>query len=142
MEINIYNNPDFPLEIHDEQIINFDYGLPGFEDLKKFTIVDIEDYNPFLLLHSVEDHNIAMIVLNAGQLDIEADLNIPDEKLKELKNEDGEVGVFLILKVIGDEKNLTANTKAPVVINFQNRKGRQIILDNENLSMDYPITVS
>ena len=142
MEINIYNNPDFPLEIHDEQIINFDYGLPGFEDLKKFTIIDIEDYSPFLLLHSVEDHNIAMIVLNAGQLDIEADLNIPEEKLKELKNEDGEVGVFLILKVIDDEKNLTANTKAPVVINFQNRKGRQIILDNENLSMDYPITVS
>ena len=142
MEINIYNNPDFPLEIHDEHIINFDYGLPGFEDLKKFTIVDIEDYNPFLLLHSVEDHNIAMIVLNAGQLDIEADLNIPEEKLKELKNEDGEVGVFLILKVIDDEKNLTANTKAPVVINFQNCKGRQIILDNENLSMDYPITVS
>ena len=130
------------MEIHDEHIINFDYGLPGFEDLKKFTIVDIEDYNPFLLLHSVEDHNIAMIVLNAGQLDIEADLNIPEEKLKELKNEDGEVGVFLILKVIDDEKNLTANTKAPVVINFQNRKGRQIILDNENLSMDYPITVS
>ena len=83
-----------------------------------------------------------MIVLNAGQLDIEADLNIPEEKLTELKNEDGEVGVFLILKVIDDEKNLTANTKAPVVINFQNRKGRQIILDNENLSMDYPITVS
>ena len=142
MEINIYNNPEFPLEIHDEHIISFDYGLPGFEDLKKFTIVDIEDYNPFLLLHSVEDHKIAMIILNAGQLDIEADLNIPEEKLKELKNEDGEVGVFLILKVIDDEKNLTANTKAPVVINFQNRKGRQIILDNENLSMDYPITVS
>ena len=142
MEINIYNNPDFPLEINDENIIDFDYGIPGFEDLKKFTIVDFEDYNPFLLLHSVEDHNIAMKVLNAGQLDIEADLNIPQEKLKELKNEDGEVGVFLILKVIDDEKNLTANTKAPVVINFQNRKGRQIILDNENLSMDYPITVS
>ncbi|MAJ43595.1 MAG: flagellar assembly protein FliW [Candidatus Marinimicrobia bacterium] len=142
MEINIYNNPDFPLEIKNDHIINFDYGIPGFEDLKKFTIVDIEDYNPFLLLHSVENHNIAMIVLNAGQLDIEADLKIPEEKLKELRNDDGEVGVFLILKVIDDEKNLTANTKAPIVINFQNRKGRQIILDNENLSMDYPITVS
>ena len=61
MEINIYNNPDFPLKIQDKNIIYFDYGLPGFEDLKKFTIVDIEDYNPFLLLHSVEDYNIAMI---------------------------------------------------------------------------------
>tara|TARA_B100001029_G_scaffold179865_1_gene191786 strand:- start:10 stop:438 length:429 start_codon:yes stop_codon:yes gene_type:complete len=142
MEINIYNNPNFPLKIQDKNIINFDYGLPGFEDLKKFTIVDIEDYNPFLLLHSVEDYNIAMIILNAGQLDIESDLNIPEEKLKELKNEEGEVGVFLIIKVIDNEKNLTANTKAPVVINFKNRKGRQIILDNENLSMDYPITVS
>lgn len=142
MELNIYNNPDFPLEVKEEQIINFDYGLPGFEDLKKFTIVDIEDYNPFLLLHSVEDHNIAMIVLNAGQLDIEVDLKIPKEKIKELKNGNDELGVFLILKVIDDEKNLTANTKAPIVINFHNKKGRQIILDNENLSMDYPITVA
>ena len=104
MELNIYNNPDFPLEVKEEQIINFDYGLPGFEDLKKFTIVDIEDYNPFLLLHSVEDHNIAMIVLNAGQLDIEVDLQIPKEKIKELKNGNDELGVFLILKVIDDEK--------------------------------------
>ena len=40
------------------------------------------------------------------------------------------------------KKNLTPNTKAPIVINFHNKKGRQIILDNENLSMDYPITVA
>ena len=143
MEINIYNNPEFPLEINEENIINFEYGIPGFEELKQFTIVDVEDYNPFLLLHSVEDHKIAMIVLNAGILDLEEDLKIPENKLKELNNGDeSEVGIFLILKVIEEDKKLTANTKAPVVINFQNRKGRQIILDNENLSMDYPITVS
>jgi flagellar assembly factor FliW len=142
MKINIYNNPDLPLEINDENIINFDYGLPGFEELKKFTIVDIEDYNPFLLLHSIEDQNIAMIVLNAGMLDLEEYMNIPEDKIKELnKNNESESGVFLILKVIDDDKKLTANIKAPVVINFQNKKGRQIILDNENLSMDYPITV-
>jgi len=143
MEINIYNNPEFPLEINEENIINFEYGIPGFEELKQFTIVDVEDYNPFLLLHSVEDHKIAMIVLNAGILDLEEDLKIPENKLKELNNGDeSEVGIFLILKVIEEDKKLTANTKAPVVINFQNRKGRQIILDNENLSMDYPISVS
>ena len=143
MEINIYNNPEFPLEINEENIINFEYGIPGFEELKQFTIIDIEEYNPFLLLHSIEDHNIAMIVLNAGILDLEEDLKIPENKLKELnKNEESEVGVFLILKVIDDDKKMTANTKAPVVISFKNRKGRQIILDNENLSMDYPIIVS
>ena len=143
MEINIYNNPEFPLEINEENIINFEYGIPGFEELKQFTIIDIEEYNPFLLLHSIEDHNIAMIVLNAGILDLEEDLKIPENKLKELnKDEESEVGVFLILKVIDDDKKMTANTKAPVVISFKNRKGRQIILDNENLSMDYPITVS
>lgn len=143
MEINIYNNPEFPLEINEENIINFEYGIPGFEELKQFTIIDIEEYNPFLLLHSIEDHNIAMIVLNAGILDLEEDLKIPENKLKELnKDEESEVGVFLILKVIDDDKKMTVNTKAPVVISFKNRKGRQIILDNENLSMDYPITVS
>ncbi|MBC8197145.1 MAG: flagellar assembly protein FliW [Candidatus Marinimicrobia bacterium] len=144
MEINIYNNPDFPIKINEENLIHFDYGLPGFEELKKFAILDIEEYNPFLLLHSVEDQNIAMIVLSAGQLDLEDDLHIPEQQLKELKNEneEHELGVFLILKIMDAGKEITANTKAPVLINFQNQKGRQIILDNEKLSMDYPITVS
>jgi len=143
MEINIYNNPDFPIEVNEENLIHFDYGLPGFEELKKFAILDIEEYNPFLLLHSVEDQNIAMIVLSAGQLDLEDDLHIPEQQLKELnENEEHELGVFLILKIMDSGKEITANTKAPVLINFQNQKGRQIILDNEKLSMDYPITVS
>ena len=139
----IYNNPDFLVEVNEENLIHFDYGIPGFEELKKFAIVDIEEYSPFLLLHSVEDYNIAMIVLNAGLLDLVEDLEIPEKKLKELNNnEEHEVGVFLILKIAGTDKKITANTKAPVLINFQNQKGRQIILDNENLSMDFPITVS
>ena len=139
----IYNNPDFIVEVNEENLIHFDYGIPGFEELKKFAIVDIEEYNPFLLLHSVEDYNIAMIVLNAGLLDLEEDLEIPENKLKELNNnEDHEVGVFLVLKITGTDKQITANIKAPVLINFQNQRGRQIILDNENLSMDFPITVS
>ena len=143
MEIMIYNNPDFIIEVNEKNLIHFDYGIPGFEELKKFAIVNIEKYNPFLLLHSVEDYNIAMIVLNAGLLDLEEDLEIPEKKLKELNNnEEHEVGVFLILKITGTDKQITANTKAPVLINFQNQRGRQIILDNENLSMDFPITVS
>ena len=143
MEIMIYNNPDFIVEVNEENLIHFDYGIPGFEELKKFAIVDIEEYNPFLLLHSVEDYNIAMIVLNAELLDLEENLEIPEKKLKELNNnEEHEVGVFLILKITGTDKQITANTKAPVLINFQNQRGRQIILDNENLSMDFPITVS
>jgi flagellar assembly factor FliW len=143
MEINIYNNPDFPIEVNVDKLIHFDFGLPGFEELKKFTILDIEEYNPFLLLHSVEDQNIAMIVLSAGQLDLEDDLHIPEHMLKELKEEDEhELDVYLILKIMDSGKQITANTKAPVLINFQNQKGRQIILENEKLSMDYPITIS
>ena len=139
----IYNNPDFLVEVNEENLIHFDYGIPGFEELKKFAIVDIEEYNPFLLLHSVEDYNIAMIVLNAGLLDLVENLEIPEKKLKELNNnEEHEVGDVLILKITGTDKQITANTKAPVLINFQNQRGRQIILDNENLSMDFPITVS
>ena len=96
MKINIYNNPNNPIDVKKENIIQFDYGLPGFEDLKKFTIVNIEEYNPFLLLHSIEDHNIAMIVLNAGLINLEDDIKIPESKLKELNK------CFLCLNLILD----------------------------------------
>ena len=39
----------------EKNVITFNKGIPGFSDLKKFVIVDLEGYEPFKLLHSLEN---------------------------------------------------------------------------------------
>ena len=137
MKVNIYNNPDVKVTVEEKQLIHFEFGLPGFEDLKKYAIIEIEEYNPFLLLHSVEDQSIAMVILKSNLLDEVNEFEIPENKLKNLKEKGkNEFGIFFILKIHEDEKQITANVKAPVLINFVNQKGSQIILDDDKLSMD------
>ena len=143
MKVNIYNNPDVQVIVEEEQLIHFEFGLPGFENLKKYAIIEIEEYNPFLLLHSVEDQSIAMVILKSNLLDEENEFEIPENKLKNLKEKGkNEFGIFFILKIHEDDKQITANVKAPVLINFVNQKGSQIILDDDKLSMDLPILPS
>ena len=143
MKVNIYNNPDVQVTVEEEQLIHFEFGLPGFEDLKIYAIIEIEEYNPFLLLHSVEDQSIAMVILKSNLLDEENEFEIPENKLKNLKGKSkNEFGKFFILKIHEDKKQITANVKAPVLINFVNQKGSQIILDDDKLSMDLPILPS
>lgn len=143
MKVNIYNNPNAQVTVEEEQLIHFEFGLPGFENLKKYAIIEIEEYNPFLLLHSVEDQSIAMVILKSNLLDEKNEFEIPENKLKNLKEKGkNEFGIFFILKIHEDEKQITANVKAPVLINFVNQKGSQIILDDDKLSMDLPILSS
>ena len=143
MKVNIYNNPDVKVTVEEEQLIHFEFGLPGFENLKKYAIIEIEEYNPFLLLHSVEDQSIAMVILKSNLLDEENEFKIPENKLKNLKEKGkNEFEIFFILKIHEDDKQITANVKAPVLINFVNQKGSQIILDDDKLSMDFPILPS
>ena len=143
MKVNIYNNPDVKVTVEEEQLIHFEFGLPGFENLKKYAIIEIEEYNPFLLLHSVEDQSIAMVILKSNLLDEENEFEIPENKLKNLKEKGkNEFEIFFILKIHEDDKQITANVKAPVLINFVNQKGSQIILDDDKLSMDFPILPS
>ncbi|RKY53457.1 MAG: hypothetical protein DRP89_06190, partial [Candidatus Neomarinimicrobiota bacterium] len=46
------------VEISEENIIKFIYGLPGFETLTKFVIADLKGYQPFRVLQSLEETNI------------------------------------------------------------------------------------
>jgi flagellar assembly factor FliW len=47
----------------------------------------------------------------------------------------GKVLIYSIVVVPEDLSKMTANLKAPVLINTENNKGKQVILNNE----DYPI---
>ena len=57
--------------------------------------------------------------------------------LGEFNNED--LVVLVTLKVPANAKDMTVNLKAPIIINYANKKGAQIIVENEDYPVRYPI---
>ena len=118
------------LEAEEEKIINFPDGLVGFSDLKRFILIDHKD-TPLKWLQSVDDPDIAFIVASpdiiAAEYSIDLDRTV--KKYLQLENENDLV-VLVIMRVSGED--VIANFQGPLIINANNMKGVQIILERSH----------
>ena len=128
------------IEISDEDVIFFDEGIPGFPELHKFAVIN-DDYNAFIsYLQSLEEVNVCFIVMPPVFIMKDYDIEISDSTVKKLEIEKPEdVKLYAILTITGEFKDITANLKAPVVINTKNNKAMQEILDDERYSIRHRI---
>lgn len=123
------------LEVNNELIIKFPNGIPGFEDVREFFVIEQEDKDiPFKWLQSVDCPDLAFVIVDPREVREDYILDIDDEQVKELHIENPDNVVFYSIVVIYDEQ-LSINLKAPILINTENSTGKQVILDND----DYPI---
>ena len=124
------------IEIQEDSVLNFPFGIPGFPDLKRFIVIDYKD--PIKWLHSVEDPDIAFIITVPFVLFPEYSFTIKDDVEEFLGiKEASDVVIFAILSV--SDNNLMANLKAPLVVNISNKKAVQILLEDDRYSFRVPL---
>ena len=124
------------IEIEEDSVLNFPFGIPGFPDLKRFIVIDYKD--PIKWLHSVEDPDIAFIITVPFVLFPEYSFTIKDDVEEFLGiKEASDVVIFAILSV--SDNNLMANLKAPLVVNISNKKAVQILLEDDRYSFRVPL---
>ncbi len=127
------------VEIDDSKVLDFPNGIIGFEDFRKYAIIyDIEDDSESKIswLQSLEEPALALPVVNPLAIVSVYSPLIEDELLKPLGNPaDEDLLCLLVMTVPSDMKKVTANMKAPVIINSKTNKGVQLIVDNA----DYPV---
>ncbi len=119
------------LEFDEGIVYTFPNGLPGFEELHKFIIIDEKDTEPLKWLLSVEDPNVGLGILDASLL-------VP-EIYGELPPEDRNSSVFVVVVLRRDPQPITANLKAPILLNDATRQGKQIVLNSDRFSTAYKI---
>lgn len=123
------------IELDDSKIITFDNGIMGFEDFKEYTILyDIDDEDKTAViswLQSIEEPSLALPIINPFVLKEDYNPVLDDEMLEPLGalTQDNLV-IFLTLTVPSDLTQMTANFKAPFIINADTKKGSQIIAEN------------
>lgn len=134
------------IDIDEQTIITFDEGLPGFENLRKFVLLDTEDNkkgesdSPFKWLQCVDDPMIAFAIANPFAFVPDYDIEINDEVVKSLEIEKEEdIMVYGILVIPEDIRKMSINLKAPLIINIKNKKGMQVILDTDKYKIRHYI---
>ncbi len=119
--------------IDESSIIKFQGGIPGFEALEGYTLLDLEG-KKFRCLQSIDDKEICFLVINPWDYFKEYEISLSDSETNELEIKDQkQVLVFNILTVHGS--NITTNLSAPIIINVLNNKGKQIVLTNSKYSI-------
>lgn len=131
------------VDVAQEKIIRFDNGLMGFEDYKEYTILfDSEKKagKTIMWLQSVEEQALALPVIDPMLITEKYDPIVEDELLSSI----GEIGeedllILVTLTVPGDITRMTANYKAPIIINAGTLKGVQLIAENEDYMVKHPV---
>ncbi|MCE5311891.1 MAG: flagellar assembly protein FliW [Nitrospiraceae bacterium] len=124
------------IEIGEDKLLDFASGIPGFSDLTKFVILEYKD--PVSWLQSTENPEVAFIISDPFQLFPAYSLKLSDDVLKFLNITDSsEALVFVILSV--SDSVLSANLRAPILVNTKSRMAAQLIVDDERLSFKTPV---
>ena len=121
------------LEVDENEILEFEKGMLGFEELKKFVI--IKDSEIFIeWLQSIED-TTSFAIMDPFVADNNYSFELPEKIMKQLDIIDKEdVMIRTVVIIPEDITKIRTNLQAPIVINTKLKKAMQIILDDS-----YPI---
>ena len=121
------NTPHFgEIEIENDKLFSFPDGLLGFENLNRFVLINHEETAPLRWLISVDDPNIGFPLINPWLVDIDYKPGRGIDLEKE--------AAFVVITLGNKEREMTANMKAPIVLEVESKTGRQIVISKDKYS--------
>lgn len=128
------------LTISEEEVIEFPFGVLGFPENKKFCLVDPGDETLILWLQSLDDPNLAFPLLEPKIFRTDYSVRLSGTELRELKLDNiNQSAVFSILTIPDQIDQMTANLKAPLVINLKEQIAKQVVLQENEYSIKHPM---
>jgi len=118
------------VDVDPETLFDFPQGLAGFEQCHRFKLFYEEGKPTLFWLQSIDDFGVMFQLVAPELLDLEYQIELSDEDcalLELAKPEDAAV----VVMVYGDETQggkIAANTRSPLILNLNSRKGMQKIL--------------
>lgn len=129
------------LEVEESNIITFEKGLPGFDNLKKYVLLtDAQDATSFKWLQSLEHPEIALPMVDPFQVkkDYEFDLDNSTKESLQIKSQE-DLTILSVAVIPNKITQMTTNLKAPIIINTTNNKATQMILNDNKYSTKHVI---
>ena len=131
------------LNYTDRDIITFDEGMIGMPHLRRMVLVNQNDIAPFLWLASLDDPEVAFLVLEPSGYFADYAPPIPADTHRRI-NLAGEERplVLLLVTLLAAWQQSTINLRAPIVIAPQAMRGVQMILTGSPYSLTEPLPLA
>ncbi len=128
------------IEVQQKDIIKFAEGILGFPDYLKYILVHPEGDVPFIYLQSIEDINTCFVVMQPIFILEDYEIDISKETVDKLHIEKPEdVEMYTILTIPEETKKMTANLKAPILVNRANNMAIQEILQDSQYEIRHKV---
>ena len=123
-----------------DSIIHFEEGLIGFSECKNFVLMENEELSPFRLLQSTEKAEIGFLVLDPTVVVKDYREAVPKREWDTAGVTDLAGQLAFVICIIGPAPaESTGNFQAPLIVNYKNMTGRQIILTDSDFSVRHPL---
>lgn len=130
------------LEVAPDRIIEFPQGLPGFEDLRRYTLFHPEtggDVPPYFILQSLDDPTVAFNIADPALFGFNYEIKLSDDESASLELADPSEAAVVVMLVKEDAGGqVRANLKAPLILNVRARRGIQHVFSN----LDYQVMLN
>ncbi|MDI9508467.1 MAG: flagellar assembly protein FliW [Clostridiales bacterium] len=129
------------VDLDESKIIYFEQGILGFSDCKSYTIIyDNEkgERPDITWLQSIDEPGLAIPIISPFLIMPDYNPTVEDELLSHLGDITPDNLVVLVsVTVPSDPTKISANMKAPFVINADSKKGCQLVIDDGDYEVKY-----
>lgn len=119
------------LEIPDDKVISMAKPVLGFEQLRRYCLIEREDCEPFLWYQSIDDPKVAFLIINPVVFYPDYRIEVNPRELDEIRiNNVKSVETYVIVTIPEDPREMSVNLQGPILINTENRMAKQLVLVN------------
>ena len=129
------------IEIEENRIFDFVLPIIGFDNCRRFIILEPNKDTLFKWLQSVDDPALAFPIISVSALEYDYTIDIADNVVAalDIKN----VESILVMNITSipqdDPKGTTINLLAPLIFNVDNQKAGQVVLSGSGYDISYPM---
>lgn len=120
-------------------VVTFADGLPGFEQYREFVLVASPALQPFTVVRSVGAGGPAFVAIDPRRIAGGFSTRLERADLARLQARDGEPLLWLALVAAAQDGSVTANLRAPLVVNPSSMRGIQLIAVDSPYAVDHPL---
>ncbi len=124
-----------------EDVVVFEDGLVGMPEFREFVLIQHKEGSPFRWLQNVEDGSMALLVVDPSHYVDHYRPEMPGAVADNLRlSNETPILVYTVCTIpSGDPKAMTLNLAGPVVINAETRRALQVVLEDEDYPVRFPV---
>ena len=129
------------VEIDENLIITLPEGILGFEDFKRYIILDhFDKESPFKWFQSIDDPSLAFVITDPLMFLPEYKAKVSKKEIGNIKLSDASKAVIVVIvNIKRDHSEITINLQGPIVINPEGKLAKQVIIRESDYSVRHII---